>query len=289
MVKMRESSRRRALLVAFVGLAVAALIGCANVASRTPAEVVAGVAKNSDLRITWRGPESENELFGFPVIERQLEPIYEKCRQQQGTIFPVRNAVRFAGPSLMKDYRPQFDRNVTTEIRCTKGELYLWIARINYTDHRFYQDIQNRDRIQLILHTKFVAGESLNPPPLPQDEESKRQRAEARAAAEKRWEEEAAQRERERQAERVALAERERAAADQRKAELPAFRARLKPGDRVGILHPQFRSVSAVGLVIDVKPGLAQVQFRNTPTILNPDPKTETLWFQLEQLVQPDR
>ena len=85
------------------------------------------------------------------------------------------------------------------------------------------------------------------------------------------------------------MAERERAAAEQRKAELPSFRARLKPGDRVGILHPQFRSVSAIGLVIEVKPGLAQVQFRATPTILNPDPKTETLWFQLEQLVQPER
>ena len=289
MVKMRESSHRRALLGAFVGLAVAALIGCANVASRTPAEVVAGVAKNSDLRITWRGPESENELFGFPVIERQLEPIYEKCRQQQGVMTPIRQSLRFAGPSVMRNHKPEFVRSVTTEIHCKQGDLYLWVAKINYNDHRFYQDIQNRDRIQLTLHTKFVAAESLNPPPLPQDEESKRQRAEARAAAEKRWEEEAAQRERERQAEREARAERERAAAEQRRAELPAFRARLKPGDRVGILHPQFRSVSAVGLVIDVKPGLAQVQFRTTPTILNPDPKTETLWFQLEQLVQPER
>ena len=270
-------------------IGVASLAGCASVASRTPAEVVAGVAKNSDLRITWRGPESENELFGFPVIERQLEPIYEKCRQQQGNIFPVRNAVRFAGPSVMRDHRPEFIRTVTTEIHCMRGERYLWAARINYTDHRFYQDIQDRERIQLILRTAFVTGDSLNPPPLPQDEESRRQRAEARAVAEKRWEEEAAQRDRERQAEREALAERERAAAEQRKAELPSFRARLKPGDRVGILHPQFRSVSAIGLVIEVKPGLAQVQFRATPTILNPDPKTETLWFQLEQLVQPER
>ncbi|MBL0729409.1 hypothetical protein [Piscinibacter sp. HJYY11] len=286
MVKMRESSPRRALLSALVGLVVAVLMGCANVASRTPEEVVAGVAKNSDLRITWLGPESENELFGFPVIERQLEPIYEKCRQQQGNLFPVRNAVRFAGPSVMRDHRPEFVRTVTTEIRCTKGELYLWIARINYNDHRFYQDIQNRDRIQLTLRTSFVAGETLNPP---QDEESKRRRAEAAAAAEKRYAEEAAQRERERQASREALAERERAAAEQRRAELPAFRARLKPGDRVRVLHPQFRSVSAIGLVIDVKPGLAQVQFRAAPSILNPDPKTETLWFQLEQLVQPDR
>jgi hypothetical protein len=288
MVEISESTHRRALLGAFVSLMVAVLMGCANVASRTPAEVVSGVAKNSDLRITWRGPESDDQLFGFPVIERALEPIYEKCRQQQGAMTPVKQSLRFAGPSLIRDQKPEFVRTVTTEIQCTQGNLYLWVARINYNDHRFYQDIQNRDRIQLILRTKFVAGESLNPPPLPQDEDSKRQRAEARAAAEKRWEEEAAQRERERQAEREARAERERAVAEQRKAELPAFRARLKPGDRVGILHPQFRSVSAIGLVIDVKSGLAQVQFRATPSILNPDPKTETLWFQLEQLVQPE-
>lgn len=288
-MNVRHIGRRRPLHLGLAFIAAAHLAGCANVASRTPADVVAGVAKNSDLRITWLGPESENELFGFPVIERQLEPIYEKCRQQQGVTSPVRQSVRFAGPSVMRNHKPEFVRSVTTEIQCKQGDMYLWAARINYNDHRFYQDIQNRDRIQLILHTRFVAGESLNPRPLPQDEESKRQRAEARAAAEKRWEEEAAQRERERQAEREALAERERAAAEQRRAELPGFRAGLKPGDRVGILHPQFRSVSAVGLVIDVKPGLAQVQFRTTPTILNPDPKTETLWFQLEQLVQPER
>ena len=287
---MRPEVTRRALLSGLALIGVACLVGCANVASRTPAEVVSGVAKNSDLRITWRGPESENALFGFPVIEQAIEPIYEKCRQQQGSVAPVWHVVRFAGPSLMKDHRPQFDRNVTTEIQCKQGDLYLWAARINYTDHRFYQDIQNRDRIQLVLRTKFVAGEALNPP---QDEESKRRRAEAAAAAaaaEKRHAEEAPQRERERQAAREALAERERAAAEQRKAELPGFRARLKPGDRVGILHSQrIQTISAVGLVIDIKPGLAQVQFREPPSILKPDPKTETLWFQLEQLVPPER
>jgi hypothetical protein len=287
---MKSNGRCSTLVLGFSLIVIAHMVGCANVASRTPAEVVTGVAKNSDLRITWLGPESENELFGFPVIERQLEPIYEKCRQQQGAMTPIRQSLRFAGPSVMRNHKAEFVRSVTTEIQCKQGDLYLWVAKITYNDHRFYQDIQNRDRIQLILHTKFVAGESLNPPPLPQDEESKRQRAEARAAAEKRWEEEAAQRERERLAEREARAERERGAAEQRRAELPAFRARLKPGDRVGILHsPQVPSVSAVGLVIDVKPGLAQVQFRATPSILNPDPKTETLWFQLEQLVPPER
>ena len=271
------------------GVALALIAGCATpVASLTPAEVVAGVSKNSDIRITWEGPESDNVLFGFPAAETELDRIYEKCRQLQGTVVPVRQAVRFDGPTIMKSGpKPEFVRTVTTEIQCKQGELYLWVAKIGYRDHRFYEDIQNRKRIQLRLRTQFIAGESLNPP---QDEESKRRRAEAKAAAAKRDQEYAVEHQQWLAAQKQAKLEMEQAAQArhaQRQAELPAFRAQLKVGDRVGILHSR-GGVSAIGLVIEVKPKLAQVQFAQEATIMNPSPKTELMWFPLDQLVQPD-
>jgi len=246
------------------------------------------VSKNSDLRITWSGPESDDKLFGFPVVERELEPVYEKCRQLQGTVIPVRQPVRFAGPSSKRDGsgpKPDFVRSVTTEIHCKQADQFLWVAKIAYSDHRFYQDIQNRERIQLQLRTSYIAGESLN---LPQDEESKRRRAEALAARQQRDEEALAQSEQRRRAEAQAKQEQAQIKKAQRAAELPAFRAQLKAGDRVGVLSSQGWDVVAKGLVIEVKQSLVQVQFRPEATMLNPAPRIETLWFPTDQLVQPD-
>lgn len=285
----QDANRSLLVLCASVGLMATLLAGCATpLASATPAEVLSGVSKNSDIRITWEGPESDSVLFGFPAAETELDRIYEKCRQLQGTALPIRQPVRFDGPTIMKSGpKPAFVRTVTTEIQCKQGDLYLWVAKIGYRDHRFYEDIQNRKRIQLHLRTQFIAGESLNPP---QDEESKRRRAEAKAAAAKRDQEYAVEHQQWLAAQKQAKLEMEQAAQArhaQRQAELPAFRAQLKVGDRVGILHSR-GGVSAIGLVIEVKPKLAQVQFAQEATIMNPSPKTELMWFPLEQLVQPD-
>jgi len=279
----------RSLLKLGALIAVSLIAGCATpVASVTPAEVVAGVSKDSDLRITWAGPERDNLLFGFPVAETALNRIYEKCGQQQGTVVPVRQPVRFDGPTLMKSGpKPEFVHTVTTEIQCKQGDLYLWVAKIGYRDHRFYEDIQDRKRIQLHLRTQFIAGESLNPS---QDEESKRRRAEGMAAAVKRDQEIAAQNQQSLIAEKQARVEKEQvqqAMQAKRQAELPTFRAQLKAGDRVAILRSP-GVVSAVGLVIETKPRLAQVQFAQEASLMNPAPKTELMWFPLEQLVQPD-
>lgn len=280
--------RRTALVLSSIVLALAQLAGCASVANRTPAEVVARVAKDSDLRITWFGPESENILFGFPVIERELEPILEKCKLQQGAPFSVRQSLRFAGPSLKRGgtgEKPEFTRIVTTEIHCKQAETTLWAARINYGDHRFYSDIQNRERIQLRLRTSYLSAEALAPRPL--DEETKRRRAEAEAAARaanERYETDLRQK-----AEAKRLAdERRQAYQAQLAAERPAFRAALQVGSRVRWLDhfTEPTQEPARGLVVELKRPLALVQF-DVPTGGRAT-TTQTRWVTIDELAQPE-
>lgn len=280
-----------ALALFCVGLAQ--LTGCASVASSTPAEVVAGVAKNSDLRITWFGAEREDSLFGFPVVDRQLEPIQDKCRQQQGLPFAVRQSLRFAGPSLKKGgygEKPEFVRTVTTEIQCKQGEAVLWVARINYGDHRFYADIQNRERIQLRLRTSFLLGEAY----VRQAEEAAKVRraddAAAIKASREQYEEE------QRRLTEVRRVEKERREVEEERrqalrarliAERPAFQAGLKTGARVQWLdhHAQSTGEPARGLIVEIKRPLALVQF-DIPNGFGAT-TTQTRWVAIDELGPP--
>lgn len=259
------------------------LSGCAGNATAPPAdarEAVAQVNSGSDLRLAWFGPEAESAEYGFPQLDARLKPIYHGCRQEAGKPAHVKEVIRFAGAST----RPAtaggpatFSREVVTEIQCRKDDKLTWVVAIEYGDHRFYQNLSRDERIQLKLQAKYVDASALR----------ERQRtADAIAATPlgpvlSDWE--IKQRAEERQ--RVVAEANARSA--RHAAEIAAFRAQLKPGSRVFVdegPHIPDMAILPGGMVVELKPPLALVQFRRRQTDGSGGPSVEQRWIPIDRL-----